>query len=138
MSRFLALLLSLAMLGGRADGRSQQDASTPDSLSVREYFRDTLSLVDKAGVRRAIQVSLTQWSLTGGLDVARFPQRGLLVVQLGGGDVTTIIGKRRQDRRVGEFWTVAPDSGMGVKTKDDQVILDVFAVSEEPSRRTRE
>jgi hypothetical protein len=135
MSRaFLVLLVSILLGHPTA---AQQAGASLDSMAAREYFRDTLSLVDKSGVRRTIQVSLTQWSLTGGLEVARFPQQGLLVIQLGGGDLTTIIGARRQNREIGEFWTVAPDSAMSLLTKDDQVILDVFAVSQKaPGRRS--
>lgn len=51
------------------------------------------------------------------------PHEGFLVAQLHAADIVVIIDGKRDERRGGEFWTVAPGQKLIVETDRDSVTL---------------
>ena len=77
-----------------------------------------------------ISVDIRNWTLGGGVKVDELPlsAKGLMIAQLRGGRVTTVIGGNRQARREGEFWTVQPGVRMGLETGDDSATIQTVVV----------
>ncbi len=96
--------------------------------SVERFAGETR--VRTAGQDAAVRVDIRNWSLGGGLKLAELPLpvKGLMIVQLRGGRVTTVIQGNSQARREGEFWTVPPGVPMGVETGDDSATLQTIVI----------
>lgn len=127
-----AILLLAGGPAGRA-GHSIAPLQAPgrgDSLTLREHFTGILTYRTASGATRPVTVTLRQWSINPGTVLSRFPDRGVLVVQLAGGDVTTVIDGERRERRPDEFWTVPGTATMRVEVGRDQAVLDVLAIQE--------
>ena len=73
---------------------------------------------------------IQRWSIAGGQRIAALkrPFRGLAIVELRGGRVTTIIDGQRVDRRVGEIWSVPLGSTMELETGDDMATLQTTVI----------
>jgi hypothetical protein len=107
-----------------------QTASQGDSLTVRNRFDVVLSYRTGTGAIRKVRIARRQWSIPGLTTVPRSPEPGLLVVQLTGGDVTTVIGRERRQPKEDEFWTVLPGTPMRIEVGKEQATLEVLAVTE--------
>lgn len=125
----LAVAAALGFVTGVRVG-AQQGRAAPGSLVQHERFAGAVSLRTKAGARRTVRVTIRHWLVNGGQKISRFPESGLRVVQLRGGAAATVVGGKRQQRQVDEFWTVPPGSTMGLETGRDQAILEVVAVQQ--------
>lgn len=71
---------------------------------------------------------IKNWIVDGGQEIEDFPERGFLVVQLRGGELTTIINGERQHRQEDEFWTVPEGAVMGLETEDDSAIIQTVSI----------
>jgi quercetin dioxygenase-like cupin family protein len=79
----------------------------------------------------SVRVDIRLWSVGGGQRIARLelPFDGLLVVELRGGRLTTLIGGRRVARREGEIWTVPAGAVMGIETQSDMATFQTTLVA---------
>lgn len=86
------------------------------------------------GETTVVEVDVRNWTIGGGarLDALPLPIQGLMVVQLRGGTLTTIINGNRRERFEGEIWTVPTSVPMGVETEDDSAILQTVVMAEQP------
>ncbi len=123
--RKLGALLA-TMLGTVTVGSAQQ----PPKPQPRAIFSGTVNLqrpqVSKVGV--AVHI----WTIREGQKHAalEIPGKGLLVVQVRTGTITTVIGGKREERKEGDFWTVPAGVAMGVETGQDTAILQTVLISE--------
>jgi len=77
-----------------------------------------------------VRVDIRTWTLGGGLklDELPLPAKGLMIVQLRGGHLTTVIDGKRQARQEGEFWTVPVGGRMGVETENDSANIQTVII----------
>lgn len=106
-----------------------QQAQAPRA-EKKELFSGVLSLVRPQASK--VDVGVHLWVIRGGQrhDSLDTPPKATLVAQVRAGSLTTIINGRRQERREGEFWTLAPGVRMGVETGQDTAILQTVVVAE--------
>lgn len=81
---------------------------------------------------RNVRVDVRNWIIGSGMriDELPLPFRGLMVVQLRGGELTTVIDDERQERLEGEIWTVPAGVAMRLETEDDSAIVQTVVVGE--------
>lgn len=96
-----------------------------------ERFDGTITLRAKDGQSRELHVVIRNWTIDRGQKIPRFPEAGFMIVQLRGGQLTTVIDSQRQERREDEFWTVPVGSSMSVETGNDSATLQTMAVRNE-------
>jgi quercetin dioxygenase-like cupin family protein len=119
----VALLTGLTTLQADAQPRARRAAQAVLVTSQPAFGGN---LVVRAGApTESARVDMRQWSIAGGQRLAslRLPFRGLLIVELRAGEVTTIINGERVMRREGEIWSVPAESTMQLETGEDAAIL---------------
>jgi len=133
----LPLMILLAALPGVSLAQDTRPRPSPQvemfqrfdgATTVRERAADG-SVVAETG----LHVDIRNWMIGGGVQLDELPleRRGLMIVQLRNGEVTTIIDGERVERQEGEFWTVAAGARMSLETGDDSAILQTVVVQEE-------
>jgi len=95
-----------------------------------ERFDTTLSLTARNGQGKTLRVVVRNWIIDSRRTIAAFPERGFMVVELRGGDLTTVIGGQRQRRSEGEFWSVPAGTPMGVETGNDSAVIQTVSTTE--------
>jgi quercetin dioxygenase-like cupin family protein len=122
-------LLAVALLTGlnisQVDAQPRARRAAPPLL-VTSQPAFSGNLVVRAGApTESARVDMRQWSIAGGQRLAslRLPFRGLLIVELRAGEITTIINGERVVRREGEIWSVPAESTMQLETGEDAAIL---------------
>ena len=132
-----------AQLGWRCAALVLLLGVAPSALLAQGGRRDTVSAVQSrprfegrvplrvAGRADSVRVDVRQWSIAGGQRIVALalPFTGLLIVELRGGRLTTVIDGRRQERRVGEIWSVPPGRTMQVETGDDMATIQTTLVA---------
>ena len=76
------------------------------------------------------QVEMKTWILAPGLQVERLalPKDAVIVMELHAGKLETLIGDKREPRRLGAVWRVLPGESIGFTTEDDSVTLTTLAI----------
>lgn len=130
MRRFLAAASSLvfAELYEGTVVLAQEKPPANVQLEPRELFDGTLTTRTKAGESKDLHVVTRNWSMAGGQKIQRFPEEGLMIVQLRAGTVITEIDGKRQERHEGEFWTVPAGSAMAIETGNDTAVFQTVVV----------
>lgn len=105
-------------------------AQPPPKPQSQEIFSGTLTLQrpQVSGVKVAVHL----WTVQGGQKHAalEIPGKGMMVVQVRAGTLTTIIGGKRQERKEGEFMTVPSGVPIGVETGNDTAVLQTVLIEE--------
>jgi len=134
MSPRVLLVLVVAALGS-ADGQGSQGTQATQNagatVRARSQFQGaTLVRVDARA--DSVRVDIRLWSIAGGQRIAslELPFRGLTIVEVRGGRVSTIIDGRRVERRVGEIWSVPAGSTMQLETGDDMATLQTTVIGD--------
>jgi hypothetical protein len=98
-------------------------------ISSVERFAGETRVRTAQGVA-AVRVDVRNWTLGGGLKLDELPlqAKGLMIVQLRSGQVTTVIDGKREARKEGQFWTVAEGVRMSLETGDDSAILQTIVI----------
>jgi len=110
-----------------------QVAPSPGAEGARlrppiERFSGPVTVRARDGSARVVQVVVRNWIVDNRQKIARFPEEGPVIVQLTGGELVTIIGGQRQERKSGEFWTVPAGSTMSLETGNDSAALQTVAI----------
>ena len=130
------VVLLLVLLAPSSTTHGQTDQARPAGgaggvVTVRPQFQGTTEVRsnDRA---QPVRVDIRLWSVAGKqrLDTLDLPFRGLLVVELRAGRVTTTIGGKRVERREGEIWSVAAGTTMQVETGDDMATLQTTLIAD--------
>lgn len=87
------------------------------------------SAVKSAESELTFRFIIKNWMIDGGQTVEEFPERGFLVMQLRGGELTTIINGEEQERGEDEFWTVPEGATLVMVTGDDSAVIQTVAIS---------
>jgi quercetin dioxygenase-like cupin family protein len=76
-------------------------------------------------------VRIQNVAIVGGqkLDSIGLRSDGIVIIQLRGGKLTTIIDGKRQQRKEGEFWTVPAGARMTFETEDDTATIQTIEIS---------
>jgi hypothetical protein len=125
---WLTSALLLVSLG--AGTVSAQEAGEPAvRLKALERFQGQTRVRTERG-DELVRVDIHNWMIGGGmkLDELPLPTKGLMIVQLRGGELATVIRGRREERREGEFWTVLPGVPMGIETGDDSATIQTVVI----------
>jgi hypothetical protein len=93
-----------------------------------ERFDGQTAWRTKAGTLQAVRVVIRNWAIHGRQRIGRFPEQGLMIVQLRAGEVTTVIDGKEQKRKGGAFWTVPKGSSMSVEVTSESASLQTMAV----------
>ena len=109
-------------------GMSQQERSAQPKPTERFSGKARL-LTPRA---REVSIAIHNWIIDerSRIEALELPVRGLVIVHLRGGSLTTVIGGKRQQRRADEFWTVPAGARMGIETGNDSAILQTIVVAE--------
>jgi hypothetical protein len=77
-----------------------------------------------------VKVEIANVDVSAGQSVDRLPLpfEGTLTVHLQAGEITTVIGGRREQRRQGQTWTVPVGVPMGLATGRDAASLQTILV----------
>ena len=126
--------LVAAVLGATIALPAVAPAQPPDSQQAPVVSRlqsESRLPADRPG-GKGRQVLLQQFSIEPRRRDIRLdlPVRGLLLIQLRAGALTTVIGSERQRRLEGEWWTVSPPSALGLETDDDTVVIDTILIAD--------
>ena len=107
-----------------------QQPSNPSQIRPTERFNGTMSVRMRSGERSQVTVSVHNWIIHGGQKnyTPPFPAQGFVIAQLMQGEAATIINGQRQERREGEFWTVASEKMMAIETEDDSAIIQTIII----------
>ena len=128
------LMGGIALAGLLLTGSPEaQVAPAPGSQAGRlrpptERFAGSVTVRARDGTAQLVQVVIRNWIIDNRQRIARFPEEGPLLVELTGGELTTIIDGQRQARKSGEFWTVPPGSIMSIETGNDSAGLQTIAI----------
>lgn len=129
-TRIYLLAATCAFISGTCYAQASQESDREGHVPPAPIKRvDETLAVPSADGSRPLTVTIKQWSLVAGKSFDRFPEEGHLIVQLRAGRVVTIIDGKREDRREGEFWEVAPGSPMGLEVTSEMAILQVTAIT---------
>jgi hypothetical protein len=110
--------------------RAQQPAAVAPEPRSFERLYGTASVRGRNGEQRPVSLRMRNWIIPNRRRIERFPEDGLLVIQVRAGDVyTTIAGKRRL-RGTDQFWTVPAGATMSIETGNDAAILQVVSLRE--------
>jgi hypothetical protein len=117
----ITLLLGLSL--------AQQPAQQ-SQIQPTERFSGTTSVRMRSGERAQVRVVVQNWIVSGGQKnlTFRFEPQGFVIAQLRAGEAATVINGQRQQRREGEFWTVASDKMMAIETEDDSAIIQTVVI----------
>jgi quercetin dioxygenase-like cupin family protein len=110
---------------------SQQKSEAPGLRRPFERFDGTITLRTKDGQSTELHVVIRNWIIDSGQKIPRFPEAGFMIVQLRGGQLTTVIDSQRQERQEDEFWTVPAGSSLSIETGNDSALLQTLAVRDE-------
>jgi quercetin dioxygenase-like cupin family protein len=91
-------------------------------------FQGPVTFHEQNGAVRQVSVTIRNWSIAGGRPIDRFPEPGLVMVQVLAGQLTTLIDGKMEDRKTGDVWAVPVGSVMGITVKRETVILQTVAV----------
>lgn len=117
---------ALAQQARPVESKEQFDA--PIRLEPFERFDGVVTLRTKDGQLRKLHVVIRNWIIPNRQRIQRFPEEGFIVVQLRGGELTTVIEGQRQERSEDEFWTVPTGASMSVQTGNESAIIQTMAV----------
>lgn len=125
-SRHLALATALVALAAPVGGQP----TSRGGVEMRSVFEG--QTMAREGGRASARVDIRVWSVRGRQRVAalKFPFRGVTIVELRAGQVTTIIDGRRVERREGEIWSVPAGGVMQLETDDDTAVLQTTLIGQ--------
>lgn len=75
------------------------------------------------------RVQVHQWIIDGNQRIS-IPVEGTMLIELKAGDLATIIGGTRAQRREGEFWTVPKGATLILETEDDSAVIETTVISD--------
>jgi hypothetical protein len=124
-------LAALALWALPTASASAQAAPAQGAPAIQSVIRfQGVTVVRDAARTDSVRVDIRDWSLAPGMRAAalEMPFRGLMIVELRGGRVTTIIDGRRAQRTAGEIWSVPAGGTMQLETGDDMATLQITVV----------
>lgn len=132
----LSTLLVAGSLVATVAAAQQQRPSPPDRpafdapvrLAPIERFDGPVTFRGKDGRPQTVRVVVRNWTIPNRQQIVRFPEEGFLIVQLRGGQLTTVISGQRQERREDEYWTVPAGVAMSIETGNDTATIQTTAV----------
>lgn len=98
------------------------------TLTPIERFDGPTAWRTKAGVLQHVRVVIHNWGIHGRQRILTFPEQGMVIVELRGGEVTTVINGKKEKRKAGDFWTVPAGSSMSVEVTSESATLQTMAV----------
>ena len=125
MRKLLWLPLYVASLVGQEQAKFDE----PVKLEPIERFDGPVTVRAGSGGTRAVRVRIRTWGIPNRQRVV-LPEQGYVVVRLMAGDLTTVSGEARQQRKEGDFWTVPAGQQLMLETGRDTVTLSVLSISE--------
>ncbi len=126
--------LGVGLLLAQQPRQPPQDEAAQPRIDVFERFRGIVNLRAPNGSARAAQVTVHNWGIPNGQTISSFPLQGFLVMELRGGEVTTVINGERAEREAGSFWVVTERVSFSLITGNDTAALQVTAIQPAPSR----
>jgi hypothetical protein len=131
------VVLAAAILLVGAIGCRRETVKEQVFTDVARRMQSVERFVGETRVRTAqgtavVRVDIRNWTFGGGLKVDELPlqTRGLMIVQLRGGNLATVIDGQRQERREGEFWTVPAGARMGIETAGDSAVIQTIVIAQ--------
>lgn len=129
--RLWNLLIVAAMLPSLSHAQPAPEPQGQFSDGRVRYFQQfSGETVLKTG--EPVHVDIRVWIVVGGTELERLPmdRSGLMIVQLRGGELQTMIAGERREWREDDFWTVPRGARMALATEDDSAIFQTIVISE--------
>lgn len=131
MNRVVLCLVSFVVLAtsqAQQSAAGKQETTAPNALQpVDRYDNRNMTLL-KAGKAVPTHVTIRDWQIHGRQKIEKFPEAGILIVQLQSGRVTTTIRGVQEKREPGDYWNVADGTSMGVQVTSESAILHIVAL----------
>ena len=109
--------------------QQEQDEDHPQPrIDVFERFDGSVNLRAPNGSTRVAGVVVHNWGIPNSQTISSFPLQGFLVMELRGGEMTTVIDGERTEREAGSFWVVPERASLTVITGNDTAALQVTAI----------
>jgi quercetin dioxygenase-like cupin family protein len=121
--------LALGWLVSSSMAFAQKQEISTATIQHVEKFQGATTLLDKSGKPRMVRAAVHHWTILGEQRIPEFEERGLLLVQLLGGKVTTVIDGKEQKRSKGEFWVVPANAKMSIHATGETATLDVTVLN---------
>lgn len=122
-SMFAAGLFAMTPVFAQQENKLVRSSAIFDGKTrVREAARGEL---------RETNVRIQNVAIVGGQKVESIGLRsnGIVIMQLRGGELTTVIDGKRQERKEGEFWTVPAGAKISFETEDDTATIQTIEIS---------
>lgn len=121
--------LVLMASGCRTPAGPAPPQTTTGPIARDHRFSGTVQVQTPTG-RRPVRVEIINIDVRGqyATDRVELPFDGTLMVNLQAGEITTVIGGKRESRRQGQIWTVPAGVPMGVTTGQDSASLQAVLV----------
>jgi len=124
-TRVALVALGLAVCTMSAQAQQSKESEQPRPM---ERFAGEVSLIGKDGVLQRLRVTLRNWGIPNQSRIEDFPEQGLRVIELRGGEAVTTIDGAEYKRAVGDFWVVPPGAKMSLVTQNDFAALQVLSI----------
>jgi len=126
-SSYLLIVMALAF---NAIAQQNESKETPLSAAPAPTLRaqERVLLQRSDAQARALDITIRRWSLVAGQSLDPFPERGHLIMHLRAGQVATVIDGKREQRKEGDFWEVAPEQSCRVEVTSEMATLEVTAI----------
>jgi len=127
------LVRALQMVAASAIAASvgAQPASPPAPRQLVKYPEPQVRFQGEVKRERGVaRVEMKTWILPPGLQLERLslPKDAVIVIELHAGKLETLIGDKREPRRLGAVWRVLPGESIAFTTEDDSVTLTTLAI----------
>ena len=123
-----SLVATVSPAQQRPSPPSQPPFDPPVRLAPIDRFDGPVTFRARDGQPRTVRVVVRNWTIPNRQQIARFPEEGFLIVQLRGGQLTTVIAGQRQERKEDEYWTVPAGVSMSIETGNDTATIQTTAV----------
>ena len=123
-------VLAATVIGWYA--HAQQAPQNESQIDVLGRFDGSVTLRPSAAGRAAApapaHVVVQNWTIRNDQTVTSLPSKGLLVMELRGGEITTEIDGVRTAREAGDFWVIPEGAKLILITGKDTATLQVTAI----------
>ena len=108
--------------------REERSFAAAAALKPIKSFDGMAIVRAKSGAAKPITLGVRNWIIPNRQKIAKFPEQGLLVIQVRAGSLVTIVDGKREQRGADEFWVVPPGATLAIETQQDSVILQVVSL----------
>jgi hypothetical protein len=126
----IALVLTTSLAAQTEKGQLRSIEQFDQVLDVPTGGPRALSAIpESTPATKPKRVQVLQWIISENQRIS-IPVEGTMLIELKAGELATIIGGMRVERREGEFWTVPKGANVIFETQDDSAVIETTIISD--------